>query len=113
VLERLGARDEIERAPDDPVELERGEARFVLTVDRFAPEVAIVEEPVSEPGQLALFDALPTTPTVRGYRLPELVPAAGRAAAPCSPSFVFRAGAVRALLVPVLRGTCRRPARGT
>jgi ATP-dependent helicase/nuclease subunit A len=74
VLERLGARDEIERAPDDPVELERGDARFVLTVDRFAPEVAVVDVPVSEVGQLALFDALPTAPTVRGYRLPELVP---------------------------------------
>ena len=34
----------------------------------------MVDEPEAEPGQLALFDALPTAPSVRGYRLPELVP---------------------------------------
>jgi ATP-dependent helicase/nuclease subunit A len=56
VLGRLDAKDEIERADGEPVELERGGARVILRVDRFTaePEVA-VEAPV-EDGQLALFD---------------------------------------------------------
>ncbi|MDX6425744.1 MAG: hypothetical protein QOD52_1149, partial [Gaiellaceae bacterium] len=76
VLGRLGAEDEIERVSGDPVELERGEARFLLTVDRWAPPV-VVPEPellVTEAGQLELFAELPTEPAPRGYRLPELVP---------------------------------------
>ncbi len=80
VLERLGALAEVARAQAVPVELERGGARFVLTVDRYAapPEAAAADEPLveAEAGQLALFAALPTAPVVRGYRLPELVPPA-------------------------------------
>jgi ATP-dependent helicase/nuclease subunit A len=76
VLGRLGAEDEIERVENEPVELERGNARFLLTVDRWAPPV-VAPEPeliVTEAGQLELFAELPTEPAPRGYRLPELVP---------------------------------------
>jgi ATP-dependent helicase/nuclease subunit A len=75
VLERLGAGEDVERAPTEPVEIERGEARFVLSVDRWAPaepEPAVAEVE-AEAGQLALFAELPTSPSPRGYRLPELV----------------------------------------
>ncbi|HEX6762668.1 MAG TPA: UvrD-helicase domain-containing protein [Gaiellaceae bacterium] len=74
VLSRLGA-DALDtaRATGEPVELERGDARFVLRVDSHRPEAA--PEPVTRPGgQLALFAELPAAPAVRGYRLPELVP---------------------------------------
>jgi ATP-dependent helicase/nuclease subunit A len=77
VLQRLGAEAEVERAAADPVELERGDARFVLAVDNWAPHVAAAEPepvPVDEAGQLALFAALPETAPPRGYRLPELPP---------------------------------------
>ncbi len=70
VLGRLGVGDEIV-----PGELERGEARFVLTVDRYAPAPAEpVEAAVADDGQLALFEELPAEPAPRGYRLPELPP---------------------------------------
>jgi ATP-dependent helicase/nuclease subunit A len=73
VLGRLGAHDEIERASDRPVELEHGDARFLLTVDRgHAPETEPVEV-TGEDGQLALFAELPASPAPRGYKLPELV----------------------------------------
>ena len=69
VLSRLGIADE----PADG-ELERGEARFVLRVNRYEAE-AVAEAPlVDAEGQLALFAELPTAPIPRGYRLPELVP---------------------------------------
>jgi ATP-dependent helicase/nuclease subunit A len=76
VLGRLGAENEIERVTGDPVELERGEARFLLTVDRWAPPVAEPEPElvITEGGQLELFAELPTEPAPRGYRLPELLP---------------------------------------
>jgi len=67
VLSRLGL--------DDPVdgELERGEARFVLRVNRYEAETP-PEPALEEEGQLALFGELPTSPLPRGYRLPELAP---------------------------------------
>jgi ATP-dependent helicase/nuclease subunit A len=81
VLGRLGAENEIDRVSSDPVssdpvELERGDARFLLTVDRWAPPVAELEPEliITEAGQLELFAELPTEPAPRGYRLPELVP---------------------------------------
>src|SRR3989454_4352380 len=58
VLGRLEAKEEIERAGDRPVELEREGARVILRVDRFAAhseEVAAVDAPTDD-GQLALFD---------------------------------------------------------
>jgi ATP-dependent exoDNAse (exonuclease V) beta subunit len=74
VLGRLGAEQEIESVSGDPVELERSDARFLLTVDRWAPVEELPEVTVTEGGQLELFAELPTEPAPRGYRLPELVP---------------------------------------
>jgi ATP-dependent exoDNAse (exonuclease V) beta subunit len=77
VLSRLGAEAEVEGAAGEPIELERGDARFLLLVDRGTPAAAPApeaEEPAAEPGQLALFAELPAAPIVRGYRLPPLEP---------------------------------------
>jgi ATP-dependent helicase/nuclease subunit A len=62
---------------DEPVdgELERGDARFVMRVHGYEPELPAAETVESgEEGQLALFAELPTAATPRGYRLPELPP---------------------------------------
>jgi ATP-dependent helicase/nuclease subunit A len=56
VLGRLDAKDEIERADGEPVELERGGARVILRVDRFSAEPEVTVEAPAEDGQLALFD---------------------------------------------------------
>jgi ATP-dependent helicase/nuclease subunit A len=75
VLARLGAEAEVDGAAGEPVELERGDARFVLAVDKWSPRVTELEPaPVDDAGQLALFAELPVEPAPRGYRLPELVP---------------------------------------
>jgi ATP-dependent helicase/nuclease subunit A len=78
VLERLQAQDVIVSADEAPVELERGDARFVLTVARYEPEAAIsADEPAAvevEDGeaQLALFDEIPIGRARLGIELPEL-----------------------------------------
>ena len=71
VLGRLEAREEIEDAEREPVELERQGARVILRVDRYAEPVAPFEAapPASEDGQLALFAE------DGGEALPALVPA--------------------------------------
>ena len=69
VLGRLDAKEEIERADDDPVELEREGARVILRVDRFEAEPEVMAEAPAEDGQLALFD------DGGGGVLPALVPA--------------------------------------
>jgi hypothetical protein len=81
VLGRLGAHENVAAAGADPVELERGEARFVLHVARFAEarEAATVHELVpqgdAEAGaQLALFAELPMGAPAFGIELPELTP---------------------------------------
>ncbi len=56
VLGRLEAREEIERAGREPVELEREGARVILRVDRYTEEQAPVAEPAAQDGQLILFD---------------------------------------------------------
>jgi len=57
VLGRLDAKEEIERADGEPVELEREGARVILRVDRFAAEsVEVTVEAPAEDGQLVLFD---------------------------------------------------------
>jgi ATP-dependent helicase/nuclease subunit A len=56
VLGRLDAKEEIERADGEPVELERGGARVILRVDRFTTEPEVTAEAPAEDGQLALFD---------------------------------------------------------
>jgi ATP-dependent helicase/nuclease subunit A len=55
VIGRLEARGEIERARDEPVELEREGARVILRVDRDTESAPIAAEPPAEDGQLALF----------------------------------------------------------
>ena len=79
VLDRLDARETVIEAGDTPHELERGDARFVLTVARFEPEPEVVEEPeygVEQANdselQLALFDQLPTSRPRLGIELPAL-----------------------------------------
>ena len=75
VLSRLDADDEVERAGAEPVELARGDALFVLSVDRWAPTPLAEPGPAMTPeGQLELFTELPAGPPPRGYRLPELAP---------------------------------------
>jgi len=73
VLERLAAQDVFGAFQEAPVEIERGDARFLLTVDRYAPvsERQATEE-VAAVGQLALFDDLPSVATRHGLQLPAL-----------------------------------------
>jgi len=63
VLSRLAADEELDAAGDAPVELERGDARLLVRLDRFDAE-AWADAPADEPeeelpeaGQLALFSA--------------------------------------------------------
>jgi ATP-dependent exoDNAse (exonuclease V) beta subunit len=78
ILGRLDCEAEL-RGSGEQFELERGDATFLVRVDRHA-EAAQEAEPAHvsvltrEDGQLALFDQLPAAPAVRGYRLPELAP---------------------------------------
>jgi ATP-dependent helicase/nuclease subunit A len=74
VLGRLGNEElEAARAAGEAVELERGDARFVLRVDTYRP--APPPEPAADvDGQLALFAELPAGSPAPGYRLPDLVP---------------------------------------
>ncbi len=73
VLERLDAHDAVSAAGEVPRELTRGDARFVVTVDRHttAP-VQPSHEEVEEIGQLLLFDELPTGAARAGVQLPAL-----------------------------------------
>jgi ATP-dependent helicase/nuclease subunit A len=78
ILGRLECEAELREA-GDPFELERGDATFLVRVDRFAERAEPEPEPApeaeaSEDGQLALFAELPDAPAVVGYRLPELAP---------------------------------------
>jgi ATP-dependent helicase/nuclease subunit A len=75
VLDRLAAHESVAGAGPDPVELERGDARFVLRVERSpAPESAPLErEPDVEVGsQLHLFTDLPLGAPRVGVELPLL-----------------------------------------
>jgi PD-(D/E)XK nuclease superfamily protein len=72
-LERLSAQDSIATAGDEPIELERGEARFLLRVHRYdgTPEPDADER--SEVGsQLPLFGELPVGGAPVGFELPLL-----------------------------------------
>jgi ATP-dependent exoDNAse (exonuclease V) beta subunit len=61
VLERLGASEIIPATGREPVEVERGEARFLLRVDRHVPtpEPRVEVGVTGDAGQLALFGELP------------------------------------------------------
>jgi ATP-dependent helicase/nuclease subunit A len=76
VLERLDAGAEVARAEGEPVELERGDARFVLRVNRFRQESeapsAVVEQAVQSGAQLTLFSELPEGGAAHGIELPAL-----------------------------------------
>ena len=78
VLDRLQAHAAVAEAGGAPLELERGDARFVLTVARFvADESAHVSEHIeessdAEEGQLALFEEIPAGRPPVGIELPEL-----------------------------------------
>jgi ATP-dependent exoDNAse (exonuclease V) beta subunit len=77
VLDRLDAHETVVEADDTPRELDRDEARFVLTVNRFVPEVEPVLEAelvsrVEDELQLALFDELPAARQRLGIELPAL-----------------------------------------
>ena len=71
VLGRLGLADDVQ-----PGELERGAARFVVSVDRHGSEPQQIEirPAVAEHGQLTLFTELSAASAPRGYRLPDLAP---------------------------------------
>jgi len=70
VLGRLGAHEELERAGDDPVELEREGARVLVRVDRWSPEApeAAADGVADGESQLFLFEP------GGGGALPAIVP---------------------------------------
>jgi ATP-dependent exoDNAse (exonuclease V) beta subunit len=73
VLDRLAAHESVADAGDVPVELERGDAHFLLRVERSPVQPAAAPLPaVEEPGQLALFGELPLGPPPVGVELPPL-----------------------------------------
>jgi ATP-dependent helicase/nuclease subunit A len=74
VLGRLHATDELAAQEGDPHELERGDAHFLVRVNRFRPDDAAADAfvPEGSGGQLALFGELPAGPAAVGVTLPEL-----------------------------------------
>jgi ATP-dependent exoDNAse (exonuclease V) beta subunit len=80
VIGRLDAREEIEHARCEPIELEREGARVILRVDRHSEEEPVAAEAASEDGQLALFaeDAVAALPAL----VPPLPPLADVPAPP-------------------------------
>ena len=76
VVDRLDALDDVIGARDEPIEIERGDARFVLGVARAGDPAEIAVQPVSEEPaderQLALFDELPAGRRELGLELPAL-----------------------------------------
>ncbi|MEX2613748.1 MAG: 3'-5' exonuclease, partial [Gaiellaceae bacterium] len=74
VLDRLVAHESVTTAGDEPVELERGDARFLLRVDRFQPSEPEIAEPSAVEIQLSLFGELPLGAPPVGVELPELLP---------------------------------------
>jgi ATP-dependent exoDNAse (exonuclease V) beta subunit len=77
VLGRLEANDAVAAAGAEPFEVDRGEARFVVSVERFAPRSDAPPDPAREGEsageQLALFGQLPPVGVTAGL---ELVPIA-------------------------------------
>ena len=81
VLDRLEAGEDVAAAGEEPRELERGEARFLLRVNRYAEVAEAAPTPVSAavdegPAQLALFGDLPPGSPPAGLELAPLEPIA-------------------------------------
>src|SRR5205814_7842948 len=81
ILGRLDCEEELHES-GERFELERGDATFLVRVDRHTESDVVADDGgrdidavTREDGQLALFDQLPTAPAVRGYRLPAPPPA--------------------------------------
>ena len=109
--DRLGARPPRRgrggrrRPPRRRVEIDRGDARFVVQLDRYRPAEPVANT-VAEPeaGQLALFADLAEAVQLRDRARPAAARrACGAAAAPAAPPLVHGALDVRAVLVQVLR----------
>ena len=78
VLDRLVARESVVGAGEEPVEVERGDARFVLRVERSpvaAPQVSVPEVGIETGTQLHLFADLPLGAPRIGVELARLEPA--------------------------------------
>ena len=73
VLRQLGT-DALEQADDGPVEIESGNARILIRVDRYAAEPEGGEETAPQDGQLALFEGSRGIAFQEAPRLAELVP---------------------------------------
>ena len=116
VLRRVEPGDELARAAEAPVELQRGDARLVLRVERHDPVLIAEPEQVETEAPASANAALAVR---RGGRRwgPRCPGAAGaRAAARAAPvrraqSLLQRDCALRTLLVPLLRRACRWHAR--
>ena len=77
VLDRLAANADVGAAGTDPLELERGAARFLLRVQRYRPPAEEVAAPIDVLGlaagdQLPLFSDLPGGSLAAGIELPPL-----------------------------------------
>ena len=120
VLGRLDCADELGAAGETPVELEREGARVLVRIDRTPP--APVERAVAGAGGRGRRRGdRPAGPLRRRGRAEAAAAcsragadpgAAGAAAARRAPPLLQRACALRALLVPLLRGACRGDAGG-
>jgi ATP-dependent exoDNAse (exonuclease V) beta subunit len=74
VLARLDVHDALTAAADGPVEIERGGARVVISVDRHGAEQPLEPETTDEPGQLSLFESVPEGARPAAPALPPLDP---------------------------------------
>jgi ATP-dependent helicase/nuclease subunit A len=77
VIDRLDAHESVVAAGPEPVELERGDARFVLAVHRHGGHGAddgesVPDAPVAADGQLVLFDEAPSGRMEVGLELPPI-----------------------------------------
>ena len=102
VLERLAAAETVTEAGSEPIELERGEARFLLRVGRY--EAPVAQAASRRQRARSSRSSGRSRPATRGRPRAAGDRRSGRAADPRrAPALVQRARAVRALLVPLLR----------
>ena len=106
--------DRLELGELDDGEVVQGEARLLLRVDRFTPDVEQADESVVQAAdpQLSLFDAEGSAAVLTVPPLPPLRDVHRARDPACPAALVFGARAVRALSLPVLRRAPRRPAPG-